>query len=137
MAILGEIDINDWDFSGTWYHGSPFELATIREGSTITQNIDLARAFSHKPNFVSLNISNEKINIKHCGKIKGFLYRIEDELSSNDIYPHPESSMGFGLEWLTKRNLHVVLIGEAEIFDWEMLSEDEIAELRKHYGNNG
>ena len=137
MAILGEIDVNDWDSEKTWYHGSPLELTTIREGSTITQNVDLARAFSHKPNFVTINVSDEIINIKHSGKIQGFLYRIEEELSSDDIYPHPDSSMEYGFEWLTKRELHITLIGDAEILDGEMLSEEEVAELKKHYEKNG
>ena len=137
MAILGKTDVNDWDFKKTWYHGSPLELAAIREGSTITQNVNLARAFSHKPTFVTINVSDENINIKHNGEIKGFLYRIEEELSSDDIYSHPDSCMEFGFEWLTKRELHITLIGDAEILDGEMLSEEEVAELKKHCEKNG
>ena len=49
-----------WIFNNIWYHGSPYELTTIRKGSTITPNIDLARVFSHKPSCVSIE-DNELI----------------------------------------------------------------------------
>lgn len=43
----------DWDYSRAWYHGSPIVLASLVPGSTITQDKDLARVFSHKPSLVS------------------------------------------------------------------------------------
>jgi len=40
----------------TWYHGSPLKLETLAEGSTVTPAIELAKAFSHKPSRVGINV---------------------------------------------------------------------------------
>jgi hypothetical protein len=37
----------EWDYNKAWYHGSPLELKILRKGSTITQDRELAMAFSH------------------------------------------------------------------------------------------
>jgi len=116
-----------WDYSRPWYHGSPFKLKTLRKGSTITQDRDLARVFSHKPTLVSISESG----IKHDGKKPGFLYQISENIKANDVYPHPHSSMQEGKEWLTTRELRVKLLGVTKIIEKERLTEEEIAKLRK------
>ncbi len=67
---------------GTWYHGSPFELDLLMEGSTITQERDLTRIFSHKPALVALNDQDGKVeSIQHNGLLPGFLYSIDERLA--------------------------------------------------------
>lgn len=119
--------MKDWNPGNPWFHGSPLELKVLRRGSTITQDRDLARIFSHKPTIVSISGRS----IKHDGKIPGFLYQIAEHLQPADIYPHPRSSMEEGKEWLTKRELRVVLIGPTQIVEQEKLTEREAARLRE------
>jgi hypothetical protein len=122
----------DWDVSRTWYHGSGLPLSTIREGSTITQDRDLARIFSHKPEWVVWfdNDTGER-RIKHSGRQQGFLYRIAEEIGLSDVYPHPRTVMEPGQEWLTSRELRVELIGPTEVISEEILTPSEIAELQQ------
>ena len=126
--MLGKSHVADWDYSGAWYHGSPHRLTSIRGGSTITQDRDLARAFSHKPTVVS--ISDDGF-IQHNGTVPGFLYRIAEDVQPGDVYPRPRSSLPWGREWLTRRDLRVSLIGPAEILGDEVLTDREIQELRR------
>lgn len=110
-----------------WYHGSPLKLDAIRKGSTITQDRDLARVFSHKPSIVS--VSDEGW-IKHDGATPGLLYRIAEKMKPGDIRPHPGSSVREGSEWLTERELRVSLVAPTVVVDEERLTPEEIAELR-------
>jgi hypothetical protein len=116
----------DWDYSKTWYHGSPIDLTTIRPGSTITQNRRLAEVFSHKPPLVSIDDDG---SLTHNGVQPGYLYSISEDISPDDITPHPRSAMKFGEEWLTNRELQVSLIGPVPITTEEMLTEEEVQEL--------
>ena len=84
----------------TWYHGSPAELIVLRSGSTITRDRHLAEVFSHKPQIVSIDDDGR---IRHSGTQPGYLYRIAETVAPDDVYPHPNSSMAPGLEWLTRR----------------------------------
>ena len=120
--------MTDWDYSKTWYHGSPSELTTIRAESTITQDKDLARIFSHKPALVSIADDGD---IKHNGTRPGFLYAISEPIQADDVAPHPRSTMEYGKEWLTKRPLSVVLIGPTRIEEAERLTEEEFDELKQ------
>ena len=61
----------------SWYHGSPQQLNILREGSSITQNRDLARAFSHKQTLLCVEDDG---NIRHNGILPGYLYRITEEI---------------------------------------------------------
>lgn len=114
--------------STIWYHGSPYELITIRKGSTITQNKDLARVFSHKPPCVSID---DEGNIKHNGIIEGYLYKIDEVIEEGDVYEHPRTTMGKGLEWLTTKELKVSFIEKTYIKNYEKLTDDDIEELKK------
>jgi hypothetical protein len=118
--------------NAAWYHGSPLELTVLRRGSTITQNRDLARAFSHKPSILSIS---DEGRIQHNGTAPGFLYQIDEEIRPGDVEPHPRTTMDAGLEWLTTRDLRLSLIGSAELTDDEMLTEDDIAALRQRMRN--
>jgi hypothetical protein len=118
----------DWDYSRTWYHGSPLELAAIREGSTITQDRRLAEVFSHKPTIVSVSDDGR---VQHNGTLPGFLYYVVEEVGPEDAYPHPRTTMEEKKEWLTRRELRVALIGPTRISDDDRLSEEDIVEIRK------
>lgn len=103
-------------------------LTAIREGSTITQDRDLARVFSHKPTLVSISDNGA---IRHNGVTPGFLYCVAEQIQPADVYPHPRSSMEPGKEWLTTRELRVTLLAPTRILDKERLTEEELAELRR------
>lgn len=119
----------------SWYHGSPYQIQILLSGSTVTQDIDLARVFSHKPQIVSLEDDPKRKpdfpRIRHNGKENGLLYKIDEPINPEDLSPHPNSSMAPGLEWLTKRPLKLLLIGPVRIEPGELLSENDIVELLK------
>ena len=112
----------------TWYHGSPLQLTVLRAGSTITRNRDLARVFSHKPPLVSIGDDG---TLQHTGTTPGYLYRIDEPLGPGDVTPHPRTTMPAGLEWLTRRELRLALIGPTEVREKEFLTEEQVAELRR------
>jgi|SaaInl4_150m_RNA_FD_contig_31_1477428_length_834_multi_3_in_0_out_0_2 hypothetical protein len=118
-----------------WYHGSPLELTYVREGSTITQDRELARVFSHKPPIVSVGDDGR---IKHTGTQPGFLYAIDEEVRTEDVVPHPRTTMEPGAEWLTTRNLKLRLVCPTDLLQDELLSEEELRELRerKEFGES-
>jgi len=120
--------IPDWDYGKPWYHGTPHKLKSIKRGSTITQDRNLARIFSHKPTLVSISDGGV---IKHNGSLPGLLYRIDEAIRSNDVRPHPNSSMKWGMEWLINRDLQVMLIDHTAVVDSERLTECEVFELMK------
>ena len=118
----------EFDPCQTWYHGSPYELSILHRGSTITQKRELARIFSHKPTIVSVEDDG---SIHHDGTEPGFLYVILEDLGPGDVIPHPHSTMEEGDEWVTTRDLHVQLIATTELVPSELLTGEEIAELKK------
>ena len=128
-----EMHSTNWDYNQPWYHGTPLRLATIYTESTVTQDRNLARIFSHKPTLVSLSDDG---TIKHNGAMPGFLYRIDEVILLNDVYPHPNSSMEWGMEWLTNRELRVRLIDHTRVVDSERLTENEVIELMKRRANH-
>lgn len=111
-----------------WYHGSQQELINLRAGSSITQNIDVARAFSHRPSLLS---QSDDGTVKHDGVLPGYLYVVTESIQSGDIYPHPHPVNESRWEWLTTRELRVRLVERTEVQAGERLSEEEIAELRR------
>ena len=56
--------MQDYDYKLTWYHGSQQELTTLRVGSSITQNRNVAKAFSHSPSLLTMS---ERGTVKHDG----------------------------------------------------------------------
>ena len=120
--------MENWNYSSHWYHGSPYELNTIRKGSTITQNINVARVFSHKPPCVSIDDNG---HIKHNGVIEGYLYIIDETIAEEDVYIHPRTTMEKGLEWLTERELKVRFIEKTDIKEDEKFSDDELKALKE------
>lgn len=111
-----------------WYHGSPYQLDILRSGSTITQNRRLAEVFSHKPTIVS---AEDDGSIRHNGTLPGFLYRIAEEVTPEDVTPHPHTTMVEGQEWLTTRELGLTLLGPTQIIPGEVLTSEDIEELEQ------
>ncbi len=99
-----------------WFHGSPFRLAILRAGSTVTPVMDLARAFAHKPANVSMTIrerdGERTVIIDHDGKLDGYLYKVLVEDPREDMQQHPGSGLALGEEMLTTRDLPVEFIEE-------------------------
>ena len=96
----------------TWYHGSPLLLEALATGSSITRNRDLAIAFSHKP--TRLGVSDDGV-ISHNGKQSGYLYRVAELVSPEDIHVHPTVKAvtpDDPWEWLTNRQFRLELIQE-------------------------
>lgn len=110
-----------------WYHGSPFELKTIREGSTITLKCELARIFSKKPAIVSVSDDGQ---IKHNGTMPDYLYTVADEIQPEDVVPHPRATMALGDEWLTARERRLRLLHCTEPAPEEQLTDEECAVLQ-------
>ncbi len=116
------------DYARPWFHGSPLRLSVLKKGSTITQDEELARVFSHAPTLVRVSDDG---TVKHDGKRSGFLYRIAEDVFPEDVQPHPQSTMQPGKEWITTRDLKVDQIGVTFIHPKERLTSEEISQLRK------
>jgi hypothetical protein len=115
-----------------WFHGSPYQIEILRAGSTITRDEALARAFSHKPAILCIDDDGPGgRRIQHNGVQPGLLYVIDEVVGDEDVYPHPNSSMLPGYEWLTRRPLRLRLVGPVEIQPGDWLSEEEVEELRQ------
>ena len=131
----------DCDFSQTWYHGSQQALTELRVGSSITQNRSLAKAFSHRPSLVTLSDPSESfsdgLNVKHNGVTPGFLFTVSEAIDPKDIYPHPHPANADGWEWLTRRELKLEFIEETVVSDHELLTDEDIAELRRKQKERG
>ncbi|MBN1641714.1 MAG: hypothetical protein JXA09_10805 [Anaerolineae bacterium] len=112
---------------GVWYHGSPYELAELLTGSTITQDRHLAEVFSHKPAIVSIDDDGA---IRHNGSQPGYLYRVAEAVAADDVMPHPRTTMAPGAEWLTRRPLRVERIGRTAPDPAELLTAADVAALR-------
>jgi hypothetical protein len=128
----------EWDASKPWYHGSPAVLLELWSGSTVTQDRDLARIFSHKPHLVSqTNAGDGQLILKHSGTLSGFLYQVVEPIEQSDVVPVPNSAMGAGQEWHTTRPLRVQCIATTRVEPHEQLTEAEIAELYQQQGMPG
>ena len=112
--------MQDCDYTLTWYHGSQQELTTLRVGSSITQNRNVAKAFSHRP---ALLTQSEGGTVKHDGATPGYLYTVADEIGPDDVRPHPHPVNATRWEWLTNRELKLELIKQTIVTDKERLTD--------------
>jgi len=90
----------------------------------------LAEVFSHGPSWVSLHDDGL---IKHNGSKQGWLHVIDESIGPEDVYPHPESVLASGDEWLTRRPLCVRMVGAVEFGTAELLTPEEIEALEKKW----
>ena len=126
--------MQDFDYTLTWYHGSQQKLTTLRVGSSITQDKTVAKAFSHRPSMLSMS---EGGTVKHDGVAPGYLYIVTDEISPEDVYPHPHPVNATRWEWLTNRELKLELIEQTIVADEERLTNQEIAEMKRKQEERG
>ena len=113
-------------YNGPWYHGSPLRLKQLRKGSVVTPFREVAKAFAHKPPRVSM--SDNYSVVKHNGEVPGFLYVISEDVAAGDILEMPGTD---STHWVNQRNLQVELVCELPVSDPPLLTEEELAELRK------
>jgi hypothetical protein len=134
MSASQERHMSDWDHTRPWYHGSDQQLTTLRIGSSITQNRDLARVFSHKPELVGQSAGGR---IQHNGEQPGYLYQLAEAIKQGDIYPHPHPVNDSRWEWLTTRELSVQLLEITQVRSDELFSADDIAWIRQQQKQRG
>ena len=124
-----------------WYHGSQKALTELRVGSSITQNRNLAKAFSHRPTIVCMSDRSEAVSfksmVKHNGVTPGYLYTVTENIDPSDIYPHPHPANADGWEWLTRRELKLQFIGKTIVTDRERLTEAEVADAMRKQKERG
>ena len=133
--------MRDFDFSLTWYHGSQQKLKKLQAGSSISQNRDVAKAFSHRPSLVSMSDGTGSVsgnfNVKHNGVTPGYLYAVSEEIGPRDVHPHPHPVNSSRWEWLTNRELKLKLIARTTVTERETLTEEETAEIRRKQTEKG
>ena len=124
---------------GTWYHGSQRRLTRLRAGSSITQNRDVAKAFSHRPSLMTMSQprDGEEWSVRHDGSMPGYLYVVAEEIGTGDHRPHPHPVNVSKWEWLTNRELAVELVEETLVQDRERLTADQVAEMRRKQKETG
>ena len=124
--------MRDWDYSKTWFHGSPERLHSLRPDASITQNRRLAEAFSHKPSFTSMSDDG---SIRHDGVRQGWLYTVDEAVTARDIRPYPPGeSLPPGDEWLVRRELKLKLVGPVETSPDELLTPQEVEGFLRKVG---
>ena len=116
-----------------WFHGSPEELSTLRAGSWVTPFREFAKAFSHKPTRVTAS-GDDVTNVRHDGKVAGFLYVVAEPLVDQDLEELPGTEK---THWQTARVLKVRLVEEVPLVETEMLSDEESAATGKGLSGNG
>jgi hypothetical protein len=126
---------DDWNFSLPWYHGSPFELTVLHVGSSITQDLDVARIFSHKPTL--MGGPHGDVRFKHNGAMDGYLYCVAETVIEEDVVPHPHPVNRDKWEWLIQREMRVELIERTHPRDEEHYTDAEIAEIRRMQAQSG
>ena len=113
-----------------WYHGSPRKLTKLQAGSTVTQRLDIARIFSHKPAVVVGDGSES--GWRHTGPFaKGFVYLLAEQVNENDVEAVPNSCMLPGHEWNTRREFELQLLAETTVNPDELLTKHELREMVK------
>ena len=121
------------DFTKPWYHGSDRPLTILKNGSSITQVVEVARAFSHQPGLVEMS---DDYRIRHNGTATGYLHIVDEPLSTADIEPHPHQANELKWEWLIKREIRVRLIESFEPDPDQLLTEEEQSRLRQRGGSS-
>ncbi len=103
-----------WDdpCSTQFYHGSPQRLTTLWAGSSVTRNMQLAKAFSHRPTEVW---SSRQGEVHHNGSKPGYLYVSDEELAERDLQVHPACDSDDPWELVVKRDVRLTLIARLAV----------------------
>jgi hypothetical protein len=80
---------------------------------------------------------SEDGSVKHDGTTPGYLYLIAEEISPEDVSLHPHPANAARWEWLTQRELRVLLVKETQVRERDRLSAEEIAALRRKQREHG
>ena len=105
-----------------WYHGSPAKLTVLKAGSSITPFMEIAKAYSHKPERLELSVleDTEKelchVEVKHDGNRTGFIYQVM--ISDPKELRKPDENLGpLGEEMVTTQEMTLRLIEKTEVRD--------------------
>lgn len=104
-----------------WFHGSPKKLTILHTGSTVTPVRILARAFSHKPEILSIEVNENEdtgkrqYKILHNGTKYGYLHRVLVTHPETDLIQHPDSKGAPGEEMLTTHDLPLEFLEEVPL----------------------
>ena len=114
-----------------WFHGSPTRLDVLREGSTVTPVLALAKAFSHKPKNVNIEMresdGRRHVMIRHDGTQTGVLYRVLVQNPEKDLQQHPGSTGAKGEEMLATRDLPIEWIEDLPLAQsYEFVEQKEL-----------
>ena len=114
-----------------WYHGSPRHLEVLLSGSTVTPIPTYARAMSHKPTKLEVQVrvdtdrGERRVTFSQNGTQDGFLYKVLVDDPSRDLRQHPGSSGAAGEEVLTTRDLPLEFVEELPVrASYEFAQED-------------
>jgi len=118
--------MEDFDYSGPWYHGSPERLTALRKGSMVIPFKEVAKAFSHKPSMLSMGDDFE--NVKHNGRAIGHLYEVAETVGPDDLCCLEGTAQ---THWQTQRDLQLRHLVVLPLDDPPQLTEEEIANNRK------
>jgi len=69
-------------------------------------------------------------SIRHNGREKGYIFKIIDTITPDDIYKHPKTTMEEGWEWITRKDFRLEFLYIYESMLDDILSEDEIRMIR-------
>ncbi|HRW09203.1 MAG TPA: hypothetical protein P5121_29055 [Caldilineaceae bacterium] len=119
--------VDNWNYNLPWYHGSQQELTILRVGSSVTQDRDIARIFSHRPGISTVEDDGTH---KHNGTTLGYLHIVDEPITAADVEPYPHPINASKWEWLTKRVIKVRLIEQPALRAAELLTEEDLAVLR-------
>ena len=92
----------------------------------MTENRDLARAFSHQLTL----LGHSESGVRHNGSARGYLYVVAEPLASDDLTPHPHPANADRWEWLVTRTVCVRLLERTEPRADELYTDAEVALLR-------
>ncbi len=103
-----------------WYHGSPAKLKVLKAGSSITPFIEIAKAYSHKPEHLELSVieNTEKelihVEVKHDGDRPGFIYQVM--ITDKRKLRKPDENLGpLGEEMVTTQETTLRLMGKTKV----------------------
>jgi len=126
--------MSNWNYDLPWYHGAQQALTVLRVGSSITQDREIARVFSHRP---SISTLEEDGTHKHNGTAPGYLHLVDEPITVADVEPHPHPINASKWEWLTKRAIKVRLLEQPALREEELLTEADLAALRERQQRAG
>ena len=95
--------------------------------SDVTLNFSLAKDTMME----SLDrIFPSSVRLEPVSEVEGRVYRIADEVTTDDVFRHPKSPMKQGWEWITNKEFRIEFLYEISYSPGDILSENDIKELK-------